>query len=244
MIQKIMVVSDNRKMLTRMEQEGFKSDLQFHMLFDIADAMESLVQQKNEYVLIVLFPFHTDNLASLKLLRILTKIPILIMKEKYNAKEKIAMIEAGADEYIQWPESVQESMASCHALIRRFTVLNSGDRDSKDSQQRNLLVGNVLISLDYRKVFIHAIELTFPRREFDLLYLLVSNPDKVFTHEQLSQRVWGNQYVPTDSSLHSCVRRIRRKLESVPVPASGFIENMRGVGYCFHQGRKCSDGSI
>lgn len=242
MKQKVMVVSDNGKLLKEMEQEDFKSDLQFYILFDIAEAIENLIQQKNDYVLIILFSFHTDNLASLKLLRFLTHIPILVMKEKYNAIEKISMIEAGADEYIQLPESVQESIASCHALIRRFTVLNLGNTDSKDSQRRNLLVGNVLISLDYRKVFIHARELTFPRREFDLFYLLVSNPDKVFTHEQLSQRVWGSEYVPTDSSIHSCVRRIRRKLESVP--ASGFIENMRGIGYCFHQCRKCSDGSV
>ncbi len=88
-----------------------------------------------------------------------------------------------------------------------------------------------LISVDFRKVFVNAQEIQLPRREFDLFYLLAANPGRVFTQEQLYQQIWGYDYVPTENSLHSCLRRIRRKLEAVKVPCS--IQNMRGVGYCF-----------
>ncbi|WP_276852450.1 winged helix-turn-helix domain-containing protein [Enterocloster lavalensis] len=85
--------------------------------------------------------------------------------------------------------------------------------------------------MDFRKVFVNAQEIQLPRREFDLFYLLAANPGRVFTQEQLYQQIWGYDYVPTENSLHPCLRRIRRKLEAVKVPCS--IQNMRGVGYCF-----------
>ena len=66
--------------------------------------------------------------------------------------------------------------------------------------------GNLTISLYYHKVFIDGHELDFPRREFDLLYLLVSSPGRVFTFRQLAQEVWGDDYEPTENSLHSCVQ--------------------------------------
>lgn len=144
-----------------------------------------------------------------------------------DGEEKITAIDAGADEYIQWPDTIQEGVASVRALIRRYTELNRQD----DGRLTILSRGCIFISVDYRKVFVNAQEIQLPRREFDLFYLLASNPGRVFTQEQLYQQIWGYDYVPTENSLHSCLRRIRRKLEDVKAPCS--IQNMRGVDYCF-----------
>lgn len=183
----------------------------------------------NEYLLVALFSDTPDFLASLKILRSLTKVPILVMRHQYDGVEKIAAIEAGADEYIQWPDTVPEGVASCRALIRRYTELNQ-----LENRPLNILSrGGIFISVDYHKVFTNTQKVAFPRREFDLFYLLASNPGRVYTLEQLYELIWNGDYVPTENSLHSCLRRIRRKLEAIHTPCT--MQNVRGVGYCFLQ---------
>ena len=187
------------------------------------------LSKKHDYLLLAIFSDSSDYLPPLKIMRSLTKAPILVMKHRYDGAEKIAAIEAGADEYIQWPDTIQESVASGRALLRRYTELNQ-----QDNGQLNILSrGCIFISVDYRKIFASGQELVLPRREFDLFYLLASNPGRVFTQGQLYEQIWHGDYVPTENSLHSCLRRIRRKLESAQ--ASCTIQNVRGVGYCFQQ---------
>lgn len=198
------------------------------MAANLTETVGELAQQ-NDYLLVAIFSDTSDYLPSLKLLRSLTQAPIIVMKHQYDGAEKIAAIEAGADEYIQWPDTISEGVASCRALIRRYTELNR----QKQSHLKILSRGSIFISVDYHKVFINAQEMEFPRREFDLFYLLASNPTRVFTQEQLYEQIWNGDYVPTENSLYSCLRRIRRKLEAVHAPCS--IQNVRGVGYRFQQ---------
>lgn len=198
------------------------------MAANLTETVGELAQQ-NDYLLVAIFSDTSDYLPSLKLLRSLTQAPIIVMKHQYDGAEKIAAIEAGADEYIQWPDTILEGVASCRALIRRYTELNR----QKQSHLKILSRGSIFISVDYHKVFINAQEMEFPRREFDLFYLLASNPTRVFTQEQLYEQIWNGDYVPTENSLYSCLRRIRRKLEAVHAPCS--IQNVRGVGYRFQQ---------
>ena len=95
--------------------------------------------------------------------------------------------------------------------------------------------GTLLINVDYHKVFINSQEMEFPRYEFNLLCLLASSPERVFTNEQLYREVWGDDYLrDADNGLHSCLNRIRRKLEEADC-TSCRIENVRGVGYRFIQ---------
>lgn len=198
------------------------------MAANLTEAVGELAQQ-NDYLLIAIFSDTSDYLPSLKLLRSLTRAPIIVMKHQYDGAEKIAAIEAGADEYIQWPNTISEGVASCRALIRRYTELNRQEQSHTNILSR----GSIFISVDYHKVFINTQEMDFPRREFDLFYLLSSNPGRVFTQKQLYELIWNGDYVPTENSLHSCLRRIRRKLEAVHAPCS--IQNVRGVGYRFQQ---------
>lgn len=115
-------------------------------------------------------------------------------------------------------------------MIRRFKELNQIEEKFID----DISFGDLTVSLYYHTILVNGYELDFPRREFNLLCLLASSPGRVFTFEQLSQEVWGDEYQLTENSLHSCVRRVRRKLESVPGNMC-CIKNIRGVGYCFKE---------
>lgn len=224
----VLTVGCSTEKFNDMQCESLQYGIFVRMAADTSEAV-ALLSKGNNFLLVIIFSDDPDYLNPLKTLRCLTKAPILMLRHRYDGTEKIAAIAAGADEYIQWPDTIEEGVASCRALIRRYTELNR-----RAEKQNILLCNNVFISLDYRKVFINALEIELPRREFDLFYVLSSAPDRVFTYEQLSKKVWGSEYVPTENSLHSCVHRIRKKLESIP-EANCCIKNIRGIGYSFKQ---------
>ena len=207
----VLAVGYDKKQFNGTQREWLQYGVFIRMEADISEAIREL-SGNSDYLLVAIFSDNTDYLALLKIMRELTQVPVLILKHQYDGAEKVAAIEAGADEYIQWPDTIQESVASGRALIRRYTELNQSE-----GKPLNILArGGMFISIDYHKVFIDTQEVQFPRREFDLFYLLASAPERVFTHEQLCREVWGDEYVPSNGSLHSCVKRIRRKLEAIP----------------------------
>lgn len=225
----ILAVNYDRDKFAEAQVEWLKYHIFIRMVSSVQDAMWAIIKD-NTYLLVAIFSSQDDYLSQLPLLRSRTHTPILIMKCQYDGNEKLAAIDAGADEYIEWPVSVVESVASGRALIRRYTELNQPD----DKKLNIFSMGEVFISLDYHKVFVNTEEIQLPRREFDLFYLLASNPNQVFNPEQLYHEIWGADYIPTENSLHSCIRRIRRKLEMIK-GTSCQIHNTRGVGYCFSQ---------
>lgn len=224
----VLIVGYNLDCKKDIRQECMKYGMAIHMLSDMIEAIKELVEE-NSYLLVVLSVSCSVDLRQLKVIRRLTQAPVLVMSEKYDGVEKIAAIEAGADEYIQRPKNIRESLASCYALIRRFTGWNCQNTHMADSS----LQGNIIINEGYHRIYVHEQELSLTRQEFSFFCLLASNPNRVFTHEQLFQKVWGSEYVPTENCIHSCVRRIRRKLEGIP-RCTCTIENLRGIGYSFH----------
>lgn len=227
----ILAVGYDKEKFNDTQREWLKYGV-FIRMTDMQKAVNKL-SVDNSYLLVAIFSDGSeDYLALLKLIRGLTKAPIIVMKHQYDGAEKVAAIEAGADEYIEWPDTIQEAVASGRALIRRYTLLNQQD----EGQVAILSHGSVFISVDFHKVFINTQEVWLPRKEFDLFYLLASNPERIFTQEQLYEQVWGADYIPTENSLHSCLRRIRRKLETVHAPCT--IQNVRSVGYCYRQIKK------
>ena len=225
----ILAVGYDADQFNKTQEEWLKYGVFIRMIPDLPSAIREL-SQNHVYLLVAIFSDGDDFLTGLSAIRSLTHAPILIMKHRYNGAEKVAALEAGADEYIEWPKSLEESVASGRALIRRYTELNQ-----ITTMPPNVLSsGDVLISVDYRKVFVHTVEIELPRREFDLFFLLVSNPERVFTPEQLYRLVWGDEHTPTDNGLYACIRRIRRKLDAIPNTSCSII-NKRGIGYCFTQ---------
>lgn len=181
------------------------------------------------YSLVLIFG-RVNVMDAVRTVRQVSNVPILVIRKQYDGMEKIAVLESGADEYIQCPIRLEEGMASVRALIRRYTKWNPcngyvGCEPSKEG---------LCIIPEYRKVFVNRRELFFPGREFDLLHTLVSRPGRVFTYEQLFYKVWKEEGDHAESIMHSCIKRIRRRLETV----SGFsarIENVRGVGYRYQE---------
>ena len=227
----ILVLCHERPQLADLQGEWQKKGISVRIVSDVGEAAGEL-SGNTDYLLVIIFSDGQEYLLSLKIIRGLTKAPVLVVNRQYDSTEKTAAIKAGADEYIKWSDSyLEETVASGLALIRRYTELNQVKRPPSSIISR----GDLFINVDYHEVIINLQEMEFPRYEFSLLCLLASSPGRVFTNEQLYREVWGEDYLrDADNGLHSCLNRIRRKLEDAGC-TSCRIENIRGVGYRFIQ---------
>lgn len=227
----ILIVCHERPQLADLQGEWQKQGISARIVSGAGEAAGEL-SGNTDYLLIIIFSDGQQYLPPLKIIRGLTKAPILVLDRQYDSTEKTAAIKAGVDEYIKWSDSyLEETVASGLALIRRYTELNQIKQQPSSIISR----GSLFINVDYHEVIINSQEMEFPRYEFNLLCLLASSPGRVFTNEQLYRDVWGEDYLrDANNGLHSCLNRIRRKLEDAGC-TSCRIENIRGVGYRFIQ---------
>lgn len=123
MIKQVLVIGYDGKTKRKTKWECPHCAEGLHILSLTSDAMKRLTEE-NTYVLIVFFTHGSDDALAVRSIRNLTDIPILVLAEEYKGVEKIDILEAGADEYIPYPETIWEAIASCRALIRRYTMLN------------------------------------------------------------------------------------------------------------------------
>jgi two-component system alkaline phosphatase synthesis response regulator PhoP len=130
---------------------------------------------------------------------------------------QIAGLDAGGDDYITKPIKPRVLMSRINALLRRSP-------DTPEFESRTIL-GDIIIDREKYIIIKKGREIHLPRKEFELLDLLASKPDKVFTREQIFEEVWGNDVIVGDRTIDVHIRRIREKLES------DNIKTIKGVGY-------------
>lgn len=122
-------------------------------IVSVAGEASSELSGNTEYLLVIIFSDGEEYLSSLKIIRGLTKAPVLVVDRQYDSTEKAAAVKAGADEYIKWTDSyLEETIASGLALIRRYTELNQ----TKQQPSSIISRGNLFINVDYHKVFINS----------------------------------------------------------------------------------------
>ena len=228
MKRRVLIIGYGQPLTQNVKRKCFSDGLYPYCTENLKAAMKEL-EGNFDYSLVVIFG-GVNVMETVRTVRQVSKVPILVVRKKYSGTEKIAALESGADEYMQYPKKSEEGMASVRALIRRYTEWNPcyGYIGCEPSEE------GLCIMPEYRRVFANSRELIFPRKEFDLLYILAASPERVFTYEQIFYRVWRDEDVFAESCMHSCINRIRRKLESVP-DFSAKIENVRGVGYCYKE---------
>ncbi len=163
------------------------------------------------------------------MIREMKPIPIMIVPAAHNTAEKLETIELGADVYIEMPITAEECVATGWALVRRYTVLNN----KKQEHIHVITNKDIFLCLDFRKVFVRSIEVSLTRTEFDILHLLMSNPSRVFTYEQIFCHVWGDEYFDSPTSiLWNHIKRLRHKVKTAPdIPE--YIKNVHEIGYAF-----------
>ncbi|MBQ3951834.1 MAG: response regulator transcription factor, partial [Oscillospiraceae bacterium] len=159
----------------------------------------------------------------LKELRKKHNVPVIMLTAKGETFDKIIALELGADDYVVKPFDAKEVMARVKAVLRRFR----GDSD----EQKAVTFDKLYINIANYELKINDKKIDVPPKELELLYHLASNPNRVFTRDQLLDAVWGFEYFGDSRTVDVHVKRLRDKLEGVS--DKWRLKTVWGVGYKF-----------
>ncbi len=156
-------------------------------------------------------------------IRKVSNIPIIMLTAKGETFDKVLGLELGADDYMVKPFEPKELVARVKAVLRRY--------EHKDYNVEEIVFPNLVINRSNYVVKLNGKELEMPPKELELLYFLASNPNKVFTREQLLERVWGFDFYGDTRTVDVHVKRLREKID---IPNQVWqLKTVWGVGYKF-----------
>lgn len=189
------------------------------------EAMRAIVTRKPDVIILDLGLPDMDGLDVIRQVRTFSNMPIVVVSARDQDKEKIEALDAGADDYLTKPFSINELLARLRVVLRHSIK-------SADVIPESYIVGNLEINLEKHIVFLDDNEVHLTPMEFKILALLVKNSGKVLTHSYILKEVWGD-YLETDAqSLRVFMANIRRKLEKDPTNPRYIITEV-GIGYRF-----------
>ncbi|GAC1366217.1 MAG: response regulator transcription factor [Ktedonobacteraceae bacterium] len=180
-----------------------------------------------------------DGMEVCRRIRAWASTPILMLTARQGEEDRIAGLEAGADDYLVKPFSPRELVSRVKAILRRVATTNSNSHEtvatneSKEATASDeIRFGGLIVNLPSRRVLANGSQVTLTVKEFDLLVALASSPDRVFTREALLNQVWGYTYLGDGRTVDVHVGTLRKKLEAAP-GMPHYIQTVWGVGYKF-----------
>jgi len=227
------LVVDDEKLIVKgikfsLEQDDYEVDV----AYDGAEALRMAKEKEYDIVLLDVMLPEMDGIEVCQAIREFSEMPIIMLTAKGTDMDKILGLEYGADDYITKPFNILEVKARIKAIIRR----NGKKSKSDEKNERIILVSDLKLDLDSRRVFERNKEINLTAKEFDILELLTQNPDKVYSREQLLNIVWGNKLHEAGDvrTVDVHVRRLREKIEPNPSEPK-YIHTKWGVGYYFKE---------
>lgn len=224
MVQNILIVDDEVSIVTlltyNIQQAGYETEVSFNG----KDAIRKAMKHDFDLIILDLMLPEKDGLEVCKHLRD-NKVhtPILMLTAKDNEQDKIRGLEMGADDYLTKPFSPQEVVARVNAILRRVKM-------SKENEQSNIQLGELIIFPDNYEVMVGERKLSFTRKEFELLLYLATNKGKVLSRDQLLKGVWNYDFVGDTRIVDVHISNLREKIEpSTKKPK--YIKTVRGLGY-------------
>lgn len=227
-MKKVLVVDDEKSIVKGIKFSLEQDDMQVDVAYDGEEAIEKARDNKYDIILLdIMLPVYS-GLEVCQMVREFSDVPIIMLTAKGDDMDKILGLEYGADDYITKPFNILEVKARIKAILRRNIKSSNESPNTKLIETKDLR-----IDLDSRRVYIEGKEVNLTAKEFDLVYLLVSNPDKVYSREQLLKTIWGASYPGDARTVDVHVRRLREKIETTPATPK-YIHTKWGVGYYFH----------
>lgn len=163
-----------------------------------------------------------DGYELCKIIRQESEVPIIIISAKDEEVDKILGLELGSDDYLTKPFSPRELVARVKRLFKRVAALEKGAAVETEERFR---IGDLILQNNDRRVFWNGQEIEVTAKEFDLLHILIKNKNRAFSREELLSLIWGDDYFGSDRAVDDLVKRLRKKLEGLPV------ETVWGYGY-------------
>ena len=223
---KILVVDDEKLLVKgikfNLENEGY----QVECAYDGASAVELAREGKFDLIILDLMMPEIDGLEACMRIREFSNVPIIMLTARSEDTDKIIGFECGADDYITKPFNILELKARIRAMLRRA----SGGKQGQAASQ--ITVGGLTLDTEQRVAIRNGETVELTAKEYDLIELLMKNPRRVYSRENLMNVVWGYSYTGDYRTVDVHIRRLREKLEPHPAEPE-YIMTKWGVGYYF-----------
>ena len=225
---KILVVDDERVLVKgikfNLESEGY----QVEVGYDGEQAVELARSGAFDLIILDLMIPKIDGLQACMRIREFSNVPVIMLTARSEDADKIIGFECGADDYITKPFNILELKARVRALLRRAGM-------SHQKEAGRLTIGHITLDADARAAWKEGQSVDLTAKEFDLMELLMRNPGRVYSRENLLNVVWGYEYAGDYRTVDVHVRRLREKLELDPANPR-YILTKWGVGYYLKNG--------
>lgn len=227
---KTVLVVDDEKLIVKgirfsLEQEGMQVDCAY-------DGEEAVAMAKQKEYAVVLLDVMLPKLTGFEVcqrIREFSNMPIIMLTAKGDDMDKILGLEYGADDYITKPFNILEVKARIKAILRRNNRIETAAPETKVIE-----AGELKLDCENRRVYVKGSEVNLTAKEFEVLELLVTNPNKVYSRESILSLVWGYEYPGDARTVDVHIRRLREKIEANP-SEPGYVHTKWGVGYYFQQ---------
>lgn len=224
---RVLVVDDEKLIVKGIRFSLLQDGLEVDCAYDGEEALN--MAKENDYDLIlldVMLP-KMDGFEVCQQIREFSDVPIIMLTAKGDDMDKILGLDYGADDYITKPFNILEVKARIKAIMRR-----GRKKDEKEAPSNVIEKNGMKIDRESRRVFIEGQEVNLTAKEFDLLELLATNQDKVYSRDKLLNLVWGYEYPGDARTVDVHIRRLREKIEKTPSNPK-YVYTKWGVGYYF-----------
>lgn len=225
---KRVLVVDDEKLIVKgirfsLEQDG----MEVACAYDGEEALSLAKEQTFDIILLDVMLPKLSGFEVCQQIRDFSNVPIVMLTAKGDDMDKILGLEYGADDYITKPFNILEVKARIKAIMRR-----TGRKEEQGGQPGVIESGDMKLDCEGRRVYIGGREINLTAKEFDVLELLILNPNKVYSRESLLKIVWGADYPGDVRTVDVHIRRLREKIEKSPSEPK-YVHTKWGVGYYF-----------
>lgn len=226
---KIMIIDDDVAQVKHTSAYLKERSCETRVFLEGESALREFPLWKPDLILLDLGLPGMDGFSICRQIRLISNVPIIILSSNTNVRDKVRILDLGADDYLTKPCDPEELSARIRAVLRRFSVSPISSVPSDTSSQW-VSYPDLTINQTSYTVLYDGAEISMPPKELELLYCLASSPNRVFTREQLLDRVWGYDYEGDARTVDVHMKRIRKKIKD---HETWSLSTVWGVGYKF-----------
>lgn len=223
---KVLLVDDEQDIVEFLHYNLVQAGFEVITAFDGEEALKRMKENPDLVILDIMMPKMNgyDVCSKIRKIKDHEKTPVIFLTAKAGEADEIRGLDIGADDFIRKPISPSKLIARVKANLRKTDTT-----EEKREKSKKIIAGPVLIDRESYRIYVDDEEMVFPKKEFEILAHLASNPGKVFPREKLLSEIWGSDIFVVERTVDVHVRKIREKLGK----HSELIETIKGVGYRF-----------
>ncbi len=223
---KVLVVDDEKLIVKGIRYSLEQDGMEVFCAYDGEEALELVKEQNFDIILLDVMLPKLTGFEVCQQIREFSNVPIIMLTAKGEDMDKILGLDYGADDYMTKPFNILEVKARIKAILRRSA------KPAQKEEESMIVAKDMKLDREGRRVYIEEREINLTAKEFDMLELLVLNPNKVYSREKLLKIIWGEDYPGDVRTVDVHIRRLREKVEKKPSDPQ-YVHTKWGVGYYY-----------